>query len=170
MRPAAVGQCNTVPAPHGDIYSASSFLRNLNFFPALTFGAILPATPQLLPGVPSSSTLCHFLRAPAACIPRRCTATPLPMQLLPLILAYKLLTDPFSSLLLILHFQLFHTPAFSYFPTRSGFSNGAQEVFVSEVLTFFTLFPVDFVCIHESNLNSSSSFCIPKYSAIGLHS
>ena len=112
MRPAAVGQCNTVPAPHGDIYSASSFLRNLNFFPALTFGAILPATPQLLPGVPSSSTLCHFLRAPAACIPRRCTATPLPMQLLPLILAYKLLTDPFSSLLLILHFQL-STPLLS---------------------------------------------------------
>ena len=53
--------------------------------------------------------------------------------------------------------------------TLSGFFNGMLEIFEpgsTELLHFLSSHPVDLICIQESNLNSSSSFRIPGFSAL----
>ena len=53
--------------------------------------------------------------------------------------------------------------------TLSGFFSGMLEVFEPGALNYFTFpssHPVDLICSQESNLNSSSSFRIPGFSAL----
>ena len=56
--------------------------------------------------------------------------------------------------------------------TLSGFFNGMLEVSKArstELFHFLSSHPVDLICIQESNLNSSSSFQIPGFSALRSH-
>ena len=43
---------------------------------------------------------------------------------------------------------------------------GGPQARNTELLHFFSSHPVDLICIQESNLNSSSSFRIPRFSAL----
>ena len=57
---------------------------------------------------------------------------------------------------------------FSHAPTprkRSG-SNNKSSCQSDKLLYFLLLFPADLICIQEFNLNSSSPFRIPRYSAL----
>ena len=87
------------------------------------------------------------------------STSPLPTQLSPLILAC--IPPTFLPLSDFLSCSLPHLSS------RSGFSNGTQEVFEPEELNahFLSLFSVDLICILGFNLYSCSSIRIPGYSA-----
>ena len=64
--------------------------------------------------------------------------------------------------------KFFYTPCFLYSRTPSGFFSGMLAVFEPGGLKYYTLFyhPIDLICIQEFNLNSSSPFRIPGFSAL----
>ena len=151
MWPEGTGQCNVVPALNGYNYDESFCLQSSTPFPALTLRTVLPAASRLLQAV-SSPTLAAFSRAllhgahtfvvpnNLFCHPSANAALPQSSLLKQLLLSFYSVTNPSSNFFPILNYFrfFFHIPL--HLLIRSEFSSEKQEVFVPEVLNFFTLF------------------------------
>ena len=156
---------------------------------ALTSGAALPVAFLLFLEIPHLPALCLSPRTPPAGIPPLLNlahlASLLLMQRLKPTLAFKPLIL-FSPTLYILplhpHHRLVLLAAFLYllfyFPLLNShralqLNAGGLRARSIELLHFISSHPVDLICIQEFNLNLSSSFWIPIFSALqsdGTHS